>query len=80
MRISTLSSPNSETSGASKEAHEALGVSLVPLRASVRMEIFRFGLFVNARRIVSILAASDANTDRASSAFTDQFYFFEADI
>jgi hypothetical protein len=39
----TLSSPNSSISGASREAHEAFGVSLVPRRASESMETLSSG-------------------------------------
>jgi hypothetical protein len=44
MRISTLSGPNSDTSGASNEAHDGFGDSLVPLSASVSMLSFKVGL------------------------------------
>lgn len=44
IRISTLSGPNSDTSGASKEAHDGFGDSLVPLNASVRTLTFNVGV------------------------------------
>lgn len=43
IRISTLSVPNSATSGARREAHDAFGDSRVPLSASVKMLNFRCG-------------------------------------
>lgn len=43
IRISTLSAPNSDANGASSEAHDALGDSLVPLSASVRILSFKCG-------------------------------------
>ena len=42
---STRSGPNSATKGASKEAHDALGASRVPRRASVRMLSLTSGFF-----------------------------------
>jgi len=44
MRISTLSGPNSDTNGASREAVVGSGASRVPLRESVRILSFNFGL------------------------------------
>ena len=46
--ISTLSAPNSETRGASNDAHEAFGDSLVPLNASVKMLSFNLGFALRA--------------------------------
>lgn len=43
IRISTLSAPNSDTSGASNEAQDASGDSLVPLKASVNILSFTSG-------------------------------------
>ena len=57
MRTSTLS-PNSEMSGASRDAHDAFGVSLVPLKASVRKETRRLGFFRRDSRIVSMRSCS----------------------
>jgi hypothetical protein len=48
IRISTLSAPNSDTKGASNDAHDGSGDSLVPLKASVRILSFNFGLFRSA--------------------------------
>jgi hypothetical protein len=44
IRISTLAGPNSATSGASREAHDGFGDSLVPLNASVRILSFNVGV------------------------------------
>lgn len=54
MRISTLSGPNSDTSGARRDAHDGFGSSRVPRRASVRMLSFSSGLFRRASCRVAI--------------------------
>jgi hypothetical protein len=48
IRISTLSGPNSETNGASKDAHDGSGDSRVPRSASVRILSFNLGLALRA--------------------------------
>ena len=55
MRTSTRSEPNSATRGASRDAHDGSGDSLVPRNASVRKETLRSGLFCSVVRIVEIL-------------------------
>jgi len=54
IRISTRSCPNSSTKGASREAHDGSGVSLVPRNASVRIESFTALFALRASRKVSI--------------------------
>ena len=44
IRISTLAGPNSATKGASNEAHDGFGDSLVPLNASVKILSFKVGV------------------------------------
>ena len=54
IRISTRSWPNSSTNGASREAHDGSGVSLVPRSASVRIDSFTALFALSASRKVSI--------------------------
>ena len=54
MRISTLCSPNSATSGAINDAHDGLGASRVPRSISVRTYSFTEGFVRNASRTVNI--------------------------
>lgn len=58
IRISTLAGPNSATNGASNEAHDGLGDSLVPLNASVKMLSFKVGVARRAVRNVDISSCS----------------------
>ena len=58
MRTSHLSG-KSLARGANREAHDTLGDSLVPRKASVKMETRRTGFDVNAARIVAINSCSD---------------------
>ena len=53
-RSSTRSSPNSSTNGASNDAQHGFGFSLVPLRASVMIDILRSGFLCNASRSTDI--------------------------
>lgn len=48
IHICTLSGPCSATREAKSDAHEGSGVSRVPLRASVRIDTLRSGLFRRA--------------------------------
>lgn len=59
MRISTRSDPNSATSGASSDAHDGFGASLVPRRQSVRMLSLTFGLLRRDSCKVSMSSRSD---------------------
>lgn len=59
MRISTRSAPNSVTSGASSDAHDGFGASLVPRRQSVRMLSLRSGLRRSDSCSVSMSSRSD---------------------
>lgn len=56
MDTSTRSDPNSDMSGARRDAQLALGDSRVPRRASVKIEIFRSGLEMSLSLMVSIFA------------------------
>lgn len=58
MRMSTRSDPYSDTSEQSSEAHDGLGVSRVPRRASVRIDTLRSGLSRKAWDIVSMSSYS----------------------
>jgi len=58
IRISTRSGPYSATNEERREAHEGLGVSRVPRRASVRIETLRSGLSRRAWLNVSMRSYS----------------------
>lgn len=79
MRTCTLSGPNSATKGASREAHDADGVSRVPRSASVRNEILRSGFLDNAARIVDILVVLGWN-EHLGTYQTHKFMFCATDI
>lgn len=62
IRTSTLSGPNSATNGASREADDGFGDSLVPRRASVRILSLRFGFDLRAFSKVAICRKSMVDT------------------
>ena len=64
MRISTLSGPNSSTSGASRDAEHAEGVSRVPRSASVRTLSFNSGFARRASPRIDIYGFSVNNAQK----------------
>jgi len=58
MRTSTRSCPNSDIRGVRRDAVDGSGVSRVPRRESVRMEMVRLGLSERAVRIVVMSSCS----------------------
>jgi hypothetical protein len=76
IRISTLSAPNSDTSGANKDAHDASGDSLVPLKASVKILSFNLGLALRAFWSVDICTTRSTHIQFNSRTRTNYKFMF----